>query len=64
MVWVAIYLVPSDTKVLDIFFEKHKNATWWVPVWQSLNSHHSHTCYLGYENFHVYAACFCIDEMS
>jgi hypothetical protein len=27
-VLAAIYLVPSDTKVLEISFEKHKNTTW------------------------------------
>ena len=61
-VWAAVYLIPSDTKVSEIYFlKKHKNSTWWVPVWQSLNSYQSHTCYLGYKNFHIYVACYCIE---
>jgi hypothetical protein len=31
-VWATVYLIPSDTKVLEIyFFKRHKNTTWWLP---------------------------------
>jgi hypothetical protein len=62
MIWATIYLVPSDTKILEIYLlRNHKNITWWIPIWQSLNFHESHTYYLGNKSFHIYVACFCID---
>ena len=36
-VWAVVYLIPCNTKVLEnCLLKKHKNATWWVPVWQKL----------------------------
>ena len=36
-VWAAIYLVPSDTTVPEIYLLKNlKNASWWVPCMTKL----------------------------
>ena len=60
-VWGAIYLVLSDTKNLEISFDKHKNAIWWVPIWQSLNSYQSQICLFRLGKLPlIYAACFAL----